>query len=306
LQQVTEGFVGSPEFLNSFPAGTSAEAFVRALYENVLDTTTPDAAGLARWTAAAETNRADAVIGLMESPQFIGETTNAANGYAFRSLATTWSDDVFRLYQATLDRAPDVQGQTNWAERLASGERTLEEVAAGFVGSVEFTSAFPADASNDAFVRLLYQNVLNVDTPDAEGLARWTGQLANGASRAEVVLGFSQSPQFTAKTAAALKTWMRDQGVDDLIDGGPGTNLLAGGQFADVFVFNRSDASTNTVVDLEAWDGMEFIGFGYGNEAAVLAEMSQSGGSVVFDDQGVQVTFLNTQLGQITDDMILF
>jgi hypothetical protein len=51
---------------------------------------------------------------------------------------------------------------------------------------------------------------------------------------------------------------------------------------------------------------MEFIGFGYGNEAAVLAEMSQSGGSVVFDDQGVQVTFLNTQLGQITDDMILF
>jgi cytochrome c5 len=304
LQQVTQGFVGSQEFLNTFPAGTSAEVFVRALYENVLGTTTPDAQGLARWTAAAENNRADAVIGLMESPQFIGETTNAANGYAFRSLATTWSDDVFRLYQATLDRAPDVQGQTNWAERLASGERTLVEVAEGFVGSPEFTAAFPADASNDAFVRLLYDNVLGT-TPDAQGLARWTGELEGGATRAQVVLGFSQSPQFTAETAADLKAWMLDLGVDDRIDGGPGTNVLTGGQFADVFVFNRSDASTNTVVDLEAWDGMKFIGFGYGNEAAVIAEMSQRGGSVVFDDQGVLVTFLNTQLGQITDDMIL-
>jgi hypothetical protein len=92
--------------------------------------TTPDAQGLARWTAAAENNRADAVIGLMESPQFIGETTNAANAYAFNSVVSNWSDDVFRLYQVTLDRAPDVQGQTNWIERLVSGERTLSEVAA--------------------------------------------------------------------------------------------------------------------------------------------------------------------------------
>jgi Ca2+-binding RTX toxin-like protein len=119
------------------------------------------------------------------------------------------------------------------------------------------------------------------------------------------VLGFSQSPQFAAETAADLKAWMLDLGVDDRIDGGPGTNVLAGGQFADVFVFNRSDASTNTVADLEAWDGMKLVGFGYADEAAALAEMSQRGGSVVFDDQGVLVTFLNTQLGQITDDMIL-
>jgi hypothetical protein len=100
-------------------------------------------------------------------------------------------------------------------------------------------------------LRLLYQNVLDVDTPDAQGLARWTGELATGASRAQVVLGFSLSPQFAAETAADLKTWMRDQGVDDRIDGGAGTNLLAGGQFADVFVFDREERSQNRVMDLE-------------------------------------------------------
>jgi hypothetical protein len=69
----------------------------------------------------------------------------------------------------------------------------------------------------------------------------WTSELADGVSRADVVLGFSQSPQFAAETALGLKTWMFAQGVDDRIDGATGMNLLAGGQFADVFVFDREE-----------------------------------------------------------------
>ncbi|MCJ7871457.1 DUF4214 domain-containing protein [Phaeobacter sp. J2-8] len=304
LLEVTQGFVGSVEFMNKFPIGTTAETFVRQLYENVLGNTSPDANGLARWTAVAETSRAEAVMGFLDSPQFIQSTTSAANAYAQTSVATRWSDDVFRLYQATLDRAPDVNGQTNWVERLATGASTLLEVAQGFVGSPEFTAAFSVNATSEAFVRLLYKNVLNNENPDAAGLARWINALENGASRAEVVLGFSQSPQFAAETAASLKTWMRAQGVDDRIEGGPGNDLMAGGQFADVFVFDASHDGANTVVDLEPWDYIDLNGFGYANAAAARSEMTQTGADLVFDDQGVTITFRNTMLGDVTDDMI--
>ncbi|MCJ7873332.1 DUF4214 domain-containing protein [Phaeobacter sp. J2-8] len=305
LQQATEGFVRSPEFQATYQNLTD-EAFVRLLYSNVLDNDTPDATGLARWTGdlANGASRADVVLGFSQSPQFINETQAAANGFAAQSLSSTWSDDVYRLYQATLDRAPDYMGQTNWTGRIASGERTLLEVAEGFVASPEFQATYQ-NLTDEAFVRLLYSNVLDNDTPDAAGLARWTGELANGASRAEVVLGFSQSPQFNQETKAALKAWMRAQGVDDTIDAGPGTNVVAGGQFADVFVFNSADASSTTVADLEAWDYIDLNGFGYADADAARANMTQTGADLVFMDQGTEITFRNTTLSDITDDMFL-
>jgi hypothetical protein len=139
------------------------------------------------------------------------------DGAAAIYYGTDVANQVYRLYQATLDRAPDAVGHANWSGRIATNERTLLEVAEGFVGSPEFTAAFPADGTSKAFVRLLYENVLNNDDPDATGLARWIGDLDGGMSRAEVVLGFSQSPQFSADTAAkaetadGLKGWMRAQ-----------------------------------------------------------------------------------------------
>ncbi|WP_113911300.1 DUF4214 domain-containing protein [Roseovarius dicentrarchi] len=303
LMEVTQGFVGSPEFQNTYKDLSDSE-FVTLLYDNVLDST-PDAQGLARWTGdlANGVSRAQVVVGFAESPQFVAETTAAANGFAARSLSTTWSDEVFRLYQASFDNAPDVMGQTNWAGRLARGEKTLLEVAEGFVGSPQFQNTYK-NLSDSEFVTLLYDNVLD-STPDANGLARWTGELAAGKSRAEVLLGFSESPQFNTETRGPLKDWMRAQGIQDDITPGAGNNVVAGGQFADIFIFNALDDGATVVRDLEAWDFIELQNFGYSDAGQARAEMSQAGNSVVFDDQGVQITFENTLLAQITDDMIL-
>lgn len=305
LLEVTEGFVRSPEFQATYQNLTD-DAFVRLLYANVLNNDAPDAAGLGRWTGelANGASRAEVVLGFSQSPQFTTQTQQDASTFAANSQTAVWSDDVFRLYQATLDRAPDLTGQTNWTGRIASGERTLLEVAEGFVASPEFQMTYQ-DLTEEAFVRLLYSNVLNNDTPDAAGLARWTGELANGASRAEVVLGFSQSPQFTAQAQPLLKAWMRAQGVDDTVDAGSGTNVVAGGQFADVFVFNNADNSTTTVADLEAWDYIDLNGFGYANANAARANMTQAGSDLVFMDQGTEVTFHNTTLSDMTGDMFL-
>ena len=304
LQEVADGFVRAPEFRATYSDDLSDGDFVTLLYNNVLGRA-PDAQGFARWTGelADGATRAEVVLGFSQSPQFINDTNAAASAYARNSATSTWSDDVFRLYQATLDREPDVQGQNRWTGELASGESTLVEVADGFVRSPQFRATYSDDLSDGDFVTLLYNNVLD-RAPDAQGFARWTGELADGATRAEVVLGFSQSPQFRADTAENLKDWMRAQGTDDMILAGSGDNLVAGGQYADNFMFFSSVNGRTTVADLEPWDFISLNGFGYGTVAQARANMSQQGNNVVFSDQGVEVVFRGTTLADITDDMI--
>nr|WP_252734772.1 DUF4214 domain-containing protein [Octadecabacter sp. B2R22] len=108
------------------------------------------------------------------------------------------SSQIFRLYQATLDRTPDVTGLNNWADRLDSGGYTLVEVTHGFVNSPEFQKTY-GDLDNEGFVSLLYENVLG-RAPDATGLANWTARLDDGASRSSVVVGFSESAEFKGTT----------------------------------------------------------------------------------------------------------
>jgi hypothetical protein len=187
---------------------------------------------------------------------------------------------------------------------LATGESTLLEVANGFVRSPQFQQIYSDDITNGAFVTLLYNNTFD-GGPDDQGFARWTGELAAGASRAEVVLGVSQSPEFQTNTAADLKTWMRDLGVHDRIDAGAGDNLVAGGEYADVFVFEAGVAQTTTVADLEVWDMIDLIGFDYASDDAARAQMTQVGANVVFEDQGVEVIFQNATLAFFDDAMIM-
>ena len=97
---------------------------------------------------------------------------------------------------------------------------------------------------------------------------------------------------------------MRDLGTDDILSGGSGTNTLTGGANADLFVFDFSTGGSQTVTDFEAWDTLQFNGFNYASDAAVLALFSQSGNDVIFNDQGVSLTLLDTQLALLTDNQI--
>ncbi|MCJ7871443.1 DUF4214 domain-containing protein [Phaeobacter sp. J2-8] len=303
---VADGFVRSPQFKATYSDNLSNTEFVTLLYNNVLDRA-PDDQGLARWVDELDSgaSRADVVLGFVQSPQFIAATNPAANAFAANGLASNWSDEVFRLYQATLDRVPDMTGQTNWTGRLADGSYSLEEVADSFVRSPQFKATYSDNLSNTEFVTLLYNNVLD-RAPDDQGLARWVGELDNGASRADVVLGFSQSPQFQTNTTEALKTWMRDQGVHDRIDAGAGHDVVAGGQFADVFIFDVNDTGGTSVMDLESWDYIDLSNFGYASVAEARSHMTQPQGNdyVALEDQGNIIIFHDTTLAQITDDMI--
>lgn len=303
LLGVAAGFVGSQEFLRAY-GGLDTASFVTLLYQNVLGRA-PDAGGLAGWVAALEQGQSQAqvVLGFSQSQEFITATNAAATEFTLARDPANWQGDVFRLYQATLGREPDLAGFKGWAELLAGGTPLLTAVA-GFVNSPEFQNIY-GTLDNTAFVTTLYQNVLG-RAPDAAGLQGWTDLLAGGMSRPEVVRGFSQSGEFINTTAPALKAWIRAQGVDDVLDGGAGTNDLWGGMMADVFRFQRADGGTHRVQDFEPWDFMDFRGFGYTAAADATARMTQQGADVVFEDQGTTVILANTQLAALQADAFLF
>jgi hypothetical protein len=119
---------------------------------------------------------------------------------------------AYRLYFATLDRAPDVLGLNFQSARLDAGT-ALAEVAAGFVNSPEFQATYGA-LDDVQFVGLLYQNVLDRAPLPAE-VAFHAFRLQSGASRADVVVGFSESPEHIQKHSDAVNAglWDIDEGL---------------------------------------------------------------------------------------------
>ncbi|MFY0679758.1 MAG: DUF4214 domain-containing protein [Thalassovita sp.] len=301
LSEFASMFVNSREFSNRYGDLDSAE-YVTLLYNNVLNRE-PDTAGLDGWVTHLNTgmSREAVLVGFSQSVEFQRSSAFSASEFAV-GLATDAAGAVFRIYQAALDRLPEVSGFTNWSTVIAQGA-TLTEIVAGFVGSREFQNTYGSLNDTD-FVELLYQNVLG-RASDANGLTTWTGQLAGGATRESVVLGFSESQEFVNNTNAPLEAWMRGLGENDVLNGGSGDNILSGGLLSDRFVFNPSDGGTHQVSDLEAWDTLDFTAFSYANDDAARAFMTQVGDNVVFADQGVTVNLANTQLSEIDDIMIL-
>jgi hypothetical protein len=203
---------------------------------------------------------------------------------------------VYRLYGATLGRQPDAAGLVGWVDAINAGSITLIQAAGGFVDSAEFKSTYGA-LNNGQFIDLLYKNVLGRPA-DPGGFATWTGELARGATRASVVLGFAESAEYVNKTTPPMVDYMRSAEMrwTDLIEGGTGNDKLAGGRGGDIYVFRAGQGGSDEIYGFEAWDELQLSGFGYVNSGQPMARMSQQGANVVFADQDQTITFRNTTL----------
>ncbi len=112
---------------------------------------------------------------------------------------TTAVDPVTRLYQAYFLRTPDPGGLTYWIGQRRGG-RGLRSISDFFARSAEFTNRY-GTLTNAAFVDLIYQNILG-RPGDAGGVAFWNAELDSGRrSRGLVMIGFSESSEYGAKTA---------------------------------------------------------------------------------------------------------
>jgi hypothetical protein len=197
LQSVANGFVGSQEFQNLY-GSPSDNDFVTLLYQNVLHRL-PDPGGLTFWLgqlSSGET-RAQVVLGFTQSLEDINDL--AAPVQQGLWVGNPYAAEVARLYDTTFSRLPDLAGLVSWSQDLVSGTMNLVQVAQGFLAAPEFQTDFESLNNND-FVTLLYQHALH-RLPDPGGLAGWVGALNSGVSRAQVVVGFSESPEHIADTA---------------------------------------------------------------------------------------------------------
>lgn len=111
--------------------------------------------------------------------------------------------EVARLYLAYFLREPDEEGYEYWVGVRESGV-TLGQISAEFAASPEFQSRYGA-LNNRQFVQLVYGNVLRRN-PDSGGLDYWSGMLDSGTSRGDVMVGFSESTEFTNRTSDDLAT----------------------------------------------------------------------------------------------------
>lgn len=114
--------------------------------------------------------------------------------------ATGSAGGVYRLYSAAFDRSPDALGLAFWVKQVDGGA-SLAAVADSFASSAEFSSLHAGTGT--ALVQEFYRSVLGREG-SADELGYWAGQLASGTSIGSVLLGFANSAENAAKTAAAL------------------------------------------------------------------------------------------------------
>jgi predicted Zn-dependent protease len=102
------------------------------------------------------------------------------------------TSEIYRLYETSFDRTPDQTGSLYWSSVLANGASLLD-IAQNFAISNEFQNDY-AHMSITEFVSTLYANALH-RAPDVGGLQYFTGILQAGASRASVLVDFSDSSE---------------------------------------------------------------------------------------------------------------
>lgn len=107
--------------------------------------------------------------------------------------------EAYRIYKAAFDRPADAGGLGFWINKIDGGA-SLSSVAAGFIASAEFQQLYGANVSDRDFVTKLYNNVLDRN-PDQAGFNFWLGALANGATREDILVNFSESKENIANVA---------------------------------------------------------------------------------------------------------
>lgn len=110
---------------------------------------------------------------------------------------------AYRVYQAAFGRTPDSGGLGFWIGAMDGG-LSLNAVADGFASSTEFQDLYGTAPSSREIIDRFYKNVLHREGEKA-GVDHWTGVLdAKAATVAEVLIGFSESPENQAALVGVI------------------------------------------------------------------------------------------------------
>ncbi|MBK5932934.1 uncharacterized protein DUF4214 [Rhodovulum imhoffii] len=293
--ELVRGFLYSEEFATAH-GELSTEDYVTRIYTNIF-ARHPDSKTLDLWSEQLDAglSRESLLWQFASDPDLKTNTEIDALRYSEAGLRAQWSDEIYRLFHATLGRDPTTADLLDWSAQLADGTSLTDAI----------TDLKNCDNGTDTeFVRGLYADILG-RAPDAEGMKTWLACLSDGMTRPEVLEGFLQSVEFREMTGKKMNAWMRGLGPDDMLAPGPGDSILFGGIQSDTFRFDAADGGIHHIVDLEGWDILMFEGFGYETSAQARTHMRQQGDDVLFTDRGVTIWMHDVTLPQITDDLLL-
>jgi hypothetical protein len=135
------------------------------------------------------------------------------NGKALVFAKNSVEASIATLYHTAFGRDADAGGLDYWFD-LGRGGASLKQIAQAFTNSAEF-AAQAAKSSTD-FVQWLYQNTFGRGAED-DGLAYWADALANGATRADLLVSFTQIA--AQNIGGTVQTEAQVVGTVKIIDG---------------------------------------------------------------------------------------
>ena len=196
LFNAVDGFTSSAEFQMKY-GSPEPTTFVKMLYANVLQRE-GEPSGVASWVEAMNRGmtKSQVVLGFSESAENTMRTTPTIQQGLW--IVDDHAAIVARLYDAALDRQADGPGIKGWTDAFKEG-MSLKAMADGFTGSTEFQMKYGA-LDDVSFVRQIYRNVLDREG-EQSGVDAWIGGIKGGMSRADVVVGFSESQEHQNKMA---------------------------------------------------------------------------------------------------------
>ena len=188
MNQAAADIIGSPEFSQRNGPLTNSQ-FVDLLSANTGSPSSTDQVALTELSSG--TSRSMVAI------QFAESTSNVANTLSYSG--DPYYGEIYRAYHTAIGQAPNATELQQSASEMLQG-MSIQSIVQGILTSGSYLSDF-GSLSNLQFMTDLYKNGLN-RAPDPSGLQYWLSELGGGVSRANVVVGVSDSSESRMDTSS--------------------------------------------------------------------------------------------------------
>lgn len=163
----------------------SAEAIAETLNANMTARLSPSA--LEQWNAQQGLQQLK-----LSTYEGVEQNLPAGTPPATSLVPQEAAENIALLYEAALNRLPDIEGLNYWIDEYATG-MSFEGIAHSFIQSSEFQSNFNV-SSDEEFIDRMYFNVLD-RAADSAGKEYWLGEIDQGLSQAGVLNSFAVSDE---------------------------------------------------------------------------------------------------------------
>ncbi|WP_336489371.1 DUF4214 domain-containing protein [Methylobacterium nigriterrae] len=190
---VAAQIIASPDYAAVHPVSQSDADYIASLYDNGLHRPS-DAVGRDYFLNELSSGVSRATVAVQIATSLEGQDLAAFDFRQGEFVPDKTASDIARLYYGVVNRTPDANGFQYFVNLVKQGDASLSNVAQNMISSLEYAQHINAQ-SDVAFVDALYVGALGRHAAADPGSEYWTNALAHGATRADVAVQISESPE---------------------------------------------------------------------------------------------------------------